>query len=76
MLSVKDIEVAYGESKVIHGVSFDAQPGETVAIMGRNGMGKTTLMKSLIGTLKSSAGSISIGGNPVEKLDSYMRVKN
>ena len=75
MLSVKNIEVAYGESKVIHGVSFDAQPGETVAIMGRNGMGKTTLMKSLIGTLKSSAGSISIGGNPVEKLDSYMRVK-
>ena len=46
MLSVKDLFVAYGQSQALHGVSFDAGRKETVAIMGRNGMGKTTLFKA------------------------------
>ncbi|MFZ5506830.1 MAG: ATP-binding cassette domain-containing protein, partial [Pseudomonadota bacterium] len=49
MLNVKDVHVAYGQSEALHGISFEANANETVAIMGRNGMGKTTLFKSLIG---------------------------
>ena len=49
MLNVADLHVAYGESEVLHGLDFKVMPNEIVAIMGRNGMGKTTLMKSLMG---------------------------
>ena len=61
MLSIENLKVSYGQSNVIGGVSFEAKPGETVAIMGRNGMGKTTLMKSMIGILKSDSGSVKLG---------------
>ena len=54
MLKVDDVFVSYGQSEALHGVSFEAARNETVAIMGRNGMGKTTLFKSLIGILPSS----------------------
>lgn len=76
MLAVKDISVAYGQSEIIHGMSFDVTRGETLAIMGRNGMGKTTLMKSLIGILRNRAGSIELEGKDVSPLDSWKRVKN
>jgi urea transport system ATP-binding protein len=46
MLSVTDLCVSYGQSEAMHSISFDVQANETVAIMGRNGMGKTTLFKS------------------------------
>ena len=49
MLAVHDLHVAYGESEVLHGINLDVGANEIVAIMGRNGMGKTTLMKSLMG---------------------------
>lgn len=45
MLTVDDLHVAYGKSEVLHGLNFHVEPSEVVAIMGRNGMGKTTLMK-------------------------------
>ena len=62
MLQVKDLYVSYGQSEALHGVSFEAHKNETVAIMGRNGMGKTTLFKSLMGVLPSKAGEISVAG--------------
>jgi urea transport system ATP-binding protein len=74
MLSVKDLFVAYGQSEALHGVSFEAKPKETVAIMGRNGMGKTTLFKSLIGLLPVKAGSIKVGDSELSKDESYQRV--
>lgn len=74
MLSVEKLKVSYSQSEVIHGLSFDVKPAEIVAIMGRNGMGKTTLMKSLMGVVPSAAGSIRIGETPVERLESYERV--
>ena len=49
MLSIQDFHVAYGQSEVIHGLEFKLEPGEIVAMTGRNGMGKTTLMKSIMG---------------------------
>ncbi len=74
MLAVKDLHVAYGQSEALHGLSFEAHRNETVAIMGRNGMGKTTLFKSLIGVLPLKSGSVSVNGQDVSKDESYRRV--
>jgi len=74
MLSTQNLRVSYGMSEVIHGVSFEVGEMETVAIMGRNGMGKTTLFKSLIGMLDCE-GDITLGGEAVAKRQSYERVK-
>ncbi len=74
MLEVSDLHVSYGQSEVIHGISFEAKKNETLAIMGRNGMGKTTLFKSLIGILEAGQGSIKIDGEDVTKNESHQRV--
>ena len=62
MLAISDLHVAYGQSEVLHGLNIDVAPSEIVAIMGRNGMGKTTLMKSLMGIIPTRRGSVSMGG--------------
>ncbi len=74
MLSVSNLHVAYGQSEVIHGLDFTVAPNEIVAIMGRNGMGKTTLMKSLMGIVDASGGAIALDGTPVTTLKSHKRV--
>ena len=74
MLKVNDVFVSYGQSEALHGVSFGAARNETVAIMGRNGMGKTTLFKSLIGILPLKSGSIEVDGQDVAKDESFRRV--
>lgn len=74
MLAVENLHVAYGQSEVIHGLDLTIAPGEIVAVMGRNGMGKTTLMKSLIGIVPSSRGTIRIADRSIEMLESYQRV--
>jgi urea transport system ATP-binding protein len=74
MLQVKNLCVAYGQSEALHGLSFDGQKNETVAIMGRNGMGKTTLFKSLMGILPLKSGQISIDGQDVSHDESFRRV--
>jgi len=74
MLEVSGLNVAYGESQVIRDVSLHVAPGEAVAVMGRNGMGKTTLLKSLIGLLPARSGHIRLGGADITALPSYRRV--
>lgn len=74
MLSVSDYRVSYGQSEVLHGLNFDVKPREIVAVMGRNGMGKTTLMKSLMGVIPSSGGSVKLEGSEVSQLKSFQRV--
>lgn len=74
MLDVADYRVSYGQSEVIHGLNFSLKPREIVAILGRNGMGKTTLMKSLMGVIPSSSGSVKLDGSEVSSLKSYQRV--
>ncbi len=76
MLEVKNLKVCYGQSEVIHGLEFNASKNETLAIMGRNGMGKTTLFKSLIGVLPLSDGSIVVDGKDVSNNESHKRVEN
>ena len=72
--NVTDLHVAYGQSEALHGISFTGAPNETVAIMGRNGMGKTTLFKSLMGVLPTKSGRIEVGGSDVTKDESFRRV--
>jgi urea transport system ATP-binding protein len=74
MLKVTDLYVAYGQSEALHGISFEGNKNETVAIMGRNGMGKTTLFKSLMGVLPVKSGSIEVAGSEVSKEESFRRV--
>ena len=74
MISIKNLNVAYGQSEILHDISFETDQGQIVAVMGKNGMGKTTLMKSLIGLLKPTSGSIALDGVDVMNLDSYQRV--
>ena len=74
MLKVTDLYAAYGQSEVIHGISFEGKQNETVAIMGRNGMGKTTLFKSLMGVLPVKSGQIELAGQDISKDEIYKRV--
>ena len=76
MLSVENLAVSYGQSQIITDLSFSVKPKETLAIMGRNGMGKTTLFKALMGVLPSKAGKVSIGDCEVSGMPSYQRVAN
>jgi len=74
MFQVSGLHVSYGQSEVIHGLDLTAENREMVAVMGRNGMGKTTFFKALMGILPSTAGKISVDGNEVSSKDSYQRV--
>ena len=74
VLAVDHLAVGYGQSQVIPGLSFAAGENEIVAIMGRNGMGKTTLFKALIGILPARAGSIVLGGANLTGKEPFERV--
>ncbi|PKU25912.1 urea ABC transporter ATP-binding subunit UrtE [Telmatospirillum siberiense] len=74
MLGVSEVRVAYGQSEVLHGIDFTVRPNEIVAVMGRNGMGKTTLMKSLMGIVPTRSGRVSVGGAEITNLKSFQRV--
>jgi len=75
MLSVENVKVSYGQSQVIPGMSFVAEENEIVAVMGRNGMGKTTLFKALIGILPLRGGTIVLGGKDLGQRESCERVR-
>lgn len=74
MIEISDLQVSYGQSQVIHGISFKAKKNETLAIMGRNGMGKTTLFKSLMGILPSKAAKATVDGKDINGKESFQRV--
>jgi urea transport system ATP-binding protein len=74
MLNVSGLRAGYGHSEALHGIDFNVAPGEIVVFVGRNGMGKTTLMKSLIGMLPVRAGSIMLDGVDLAHLPSHTRV--
>jgi urea transport system ATP-binding protein len=74
MLSVSNLNVYYGDSHVVRDVSFELAAGETIAIMGRNGMGKTTLLKSLIGLLPVRSGKVVLEGRALNGSRTFERV--
>jgi urea transport system ATP-binding protein len=74
MLDVQNLNVYYGDSHVIRNVGFRLGERETLAIMGRNGMGKSTLLKSLIGVLPARSGQVMLDGDAMLGKKSYQRV--
>jgi urea transport system ATP-binding protein len=75
MLEVKNINQYYGGSHILRDVSLQAEVGKVKVILGRNGVGKTTLLKSLMGLVPIKSGSISMGGKDIHKLTPYERAR-
>ena len=65
LLSCRGLEAGYGASQVLFGLDFDIQPGEVVALLGRNGMGKSTTIKAIVGGLCPQRGEIHFDGTPI-----------
>jgi branched-chain amino acid transport system ATP-binding protein len=60
MLAINNLEAWYGESHILHGVTFDVKPGEVVTLLGRNGVGKTTTLKAIMGIVEKRTGSVRL----------------
>jgi len=71
MLEVRDLEAAYGRSQVLFGVSFAVEAGSVVTLLGRNGMGKTTTVRSVMGMMRTRSGQVLFEGKPLTGLPSY-----
>lgn len=71
MLAVEDLHVFYGESHILQGVSFTVEPGEVCCLLGRNGAGKSTTLKSIMGFVPPRAGRISLRGIPLVGLPTH-----
>ena len=76
MFNVSKLASGYGQSQVIHDLDFTVDKQEIVAVMGRNGMGKTTLFKTLMGILPTRGGSVTIDGTDISGMESHERVAN
>ena len=74
MMQIQNYHVSYGQSKVLHGLEFEVNPGEIVALVGRNGMGKTTLMKSLMGIVPATQGKMLLNNEDMTGFLSHERV--
>src|SRR5512132_3776397 len=71
LLAVEDLHAHYGKSHILHGVSLEVDAGETVCLLGRNGVGKSTTLKSVMGLVAPSRGSVSFKGAPIAGLPAY-----
>jgi len=71
MLEVRDLQTAYGRSQVLFGVSMSVGAGQVATLLGRNGMGKTTTVRSIMGITPARSGSIRFEGKPIQNLPSY-----
>jgi branched-chain amino acid transport system ATP-binding protein len=70
LLAVRDLQAWYGESHILHGVSFDVAQGEVVTLLGRNGAGKTTTLKSIMGVVPRREGSVAFEGDETVRMSS------
>ncbi|MEO8345846.1 MAG: ABC transporter ATP-binding protein [Betaproteobacteria bacterium] len=75
LVDAHDVHVHYGESHVLRGVSLAVRAGETIGLLGRNGMGKTTLIRTLLGHVRASQGRIAIGGQDAAAAQTYEIVR-
>jgi len=71
MLEVRDVQTAYGRSQVLFGVSLSVGEGQVATLLGRNGMGKTTTVRSIMGITRPQAGTINFAGKSIQNLPSY-----
>jgi branched-chain amino acid transport system ATP-binding protein len=70
LLAVNELQAWYGESHILHGVTFDVPAGEVVTLLGRNGVGKTTTLKSIMGMVEQRSGSVRVDGRELIRLSS------
>jgi urea transport system ATP-binding protein len=75
LLQISGLETYIGGSRILRGVDLEIQSGEVVALMGRNGVGKTTTLRSITGVLPVRAGTITLEGKPIEKLPMDVRAR-
>ena len=75
MLNVTDLNQYYGGSHILRGLSFELPPGKVTVILGRNGVGKTTLLKTLMGLLPAKSGSVKFGDHDLTSVPPYQRVR-
>jgi len=75
MLNVEAVNQYYGGSHILRGLDFEAKVGEVTVILGRNGVGKTTLLKSLMGLVPIKSGAIKLDGQVIDQLKPYERVR-
>ncbi len=68
LLSVRDLNAWYGESHALHGIDLDVHQGETVTLLGRNGVGKTTALRSIVGIIRKRSGSIRFDGKDMLRI--------
>jgi branched-chain amino acid transport system ATP-binding protein len=71
MLAVRDLHAFYGRAHILHGVSLEAERGEVVALLGRNGAGKSTAMKAIMGLVTPAEGEVSFDGRRIDRLPPY-----
>jgi len=71
MLSLRDVHAHYGKSHVLHGVTIDVGPGEVVGLLGRNGVGKSTTLKTIMGLVRASAGALTFEGRDLVGLATH-----
>ena len=75
IIEARDVQAGYGAGLVLHGISFAVQPGQAVGLMGRNGMGKTTLIRAMLGLLPLRAGQVLVDGADVSREPPYQRAR-
>ncbi len=75
LLEVRSLHTLYGDSHVLHGVSFDIKKGQAVSLMGRNGMGKTTTLKSILGVLTPRSGQVRFQDEDIDTLPTWQRMR-
>ena len=76
MLEVRALRANYGRIPILNGIEFDVAAGEVVGILGHNGMGKTTLMRALMGLIPTVEGSVTLDGNDITRAPPHIRVRN
>src|SRR6202167_1805945 len=75
MLDVKDISLYYGAAQALRGVSISAEPGKVTCVLGRNGVGKTSLLRAMVGQYPIASGSITFDGTEISNLKPYERAR-
>ncbi len=76
MLNVQNVTLFYGAAQALRGVSVEAKPGEVTCVLGRNGVGKSSLMRAIVGHRPIAGGSITLGGRDIARMKPYDRARN
>src|SRR5277367_4513732 len=76
MVEVSDLAAGYGRIPILGGVSFTVAPGEFIGVLGHNGMGKTTLLRALMGYIPANAGRVMLEGADITRAEPYRRARS